>query len=941
VRERTESGRGIPGIDSPLIDREAERQTLTTLLAELQAGRGAITALIGEPGVGKSRLLHEVRSSAQELPLIWAEGHASSYTSDQPFSVIRDLLSELLELNAQDSPAILDLKLERELTPLFGERLGEIWPMLALLIGAPVPPAHTDRLEGLEPDALKRGMTAAFCELAEAMASRQPVVLALDDLHWADPSSLDLLRSLFLSTERSPLLIVLLFRPDWESPVWDLKAYAERDFGHRYSELDISPLSEDQTREMVSRILANPELPSQLLDFVREKSEGIPFFIEELVQELIETDALAQQGDTWQLVCDIQQVQVPETLQEVVQARVDRLPVAERQTLQAAAVIGRRFSAILLKAIAPQNGDLSARLLALQRADLIRERTRLPEPTYGFHQSLVQEVIYRQLLGDQRRELHSRIAHALEKNFAGRLEENAAMIASHYELAGENEKAQEFHRLAGDQAFHVNANREAIEHYSRAIELDSPDSFKPDILRHLYTSLGRAYELSADYKQAIQTYDRLRSLAEEHDDQQLALQARLAQTTLRVTPTPLFDPEGGKAEAEQALQLARELNDPESEAKMLWNLCLLGRFTARDEEAITYGEQSLAIARAHHLDEQIGFTLTDLFWSYLAKESSTKAREAITQAYDIWQRLENLPMMTDCLSGRAFLHFLCSEFDQAIEVSDQAWSASERIDNLWGESYSRLYVGLVYIQRGEMELALQAMQVSRELGHRAGFVVPGIVLPSIEALTCAEMGWYERALELVDEALSEQFSDLTKPFVYQTKAQILALAGELQQAQEILEREANKPHSIGTVYLILPLDLTRLVLADARGDSKQALTFAQELHRMQADHSISVLEPMADLYQARAFQRLGRLQEALEKLNHGIELARASEARWSAWQLLGQRARLQRELGQVEGADEDLQAALELVDFITEHAGDERLATAFKSRPDVAEILEM
>jgi class 3 adenylate cyclase/tetratricopeptide (TPR) repeat protein len=940
VRERTESGRGIPGIDSPLINREAERQTLDTLLAELQAGRGAITALIGEPGVGKSRLLHEVRTRSQDLPLTWAEGHASSYTSDQPFSVIRDLLSELLELNPQDTPAILDLKLERELTPLFNDRLGEIWPMLALLIGAPVPPAHADRLEGLEPDALNRGMTSAFCELAEAMASRQPVVLAFDDLHWADPSSLDLLRSLFLSTERSPLLIVLLFRPDWESKVWDLKAYAERDFGHRYSELDLTPLSEDQTREMVSQILANPELPPQLLNFVREKSEGIPFFIEELIQALIESDALAQQGDTWQLVYDIQQVQVPETLQEVVQARVDRLPVAERQTLQAAAVIGRRFGAALLKAIAPQNGDLPARLLALQRADLIRERTRLPEPTYGFRQSVVQEVIYRQLLGDQRRELHGRIADALEKNFSDRLEENAAMIASHFELAGENAKAQEFHRLAGDQAFHVNANQEAIEHYSRAIELTPPDSFEPELLHHLHTSLGRAYELTADYDRAMQTYDRLRSLAEEHGDRHLALQARLAQTTLRVTPTPLFDPQLGKTEAEQVLKLARELGDPESEAKMLWNLCLLGRFTGRDEEAIVYGEQSLEIAEANQLEEQTGFTLTDLFWSYLAKENTEKAREAILRAYDVWERLENLPMMTDCLSGRAFLHYLRSEFDQAIEVSDKAWETSERIDNLWGKSYSRLYIGLVHIEQGEIERAFQAMRISLELGERAGFVVPGVVLPSMRALTHARMGQCEHALDLVADAFTDQFSGMTRPFVYQVKAQILALAGENQQAQDLLDHEAGNPHGIGTIQLILPIDLTRLVLADAQQDSEAALGLADAISRMQDEHSISILKPTIALYRARALQRLDRPKDALEALNIGIELATASAARWSAWQLFGQRARLQRELGQSESADEDLRAALELVNYISEQAGDERLAAAFKSRPDVSMLIE-
>ena len=940
LRERSEPGRGIPGINTPLIGRETERQQLAALLTELQAGRGAIASLIGEPGVGKSRLLHELRSSASATPVKWAEGRASSYTYDQPFSVIRDLLSELLDLNPQDTPAILDLKLERELSPLFGDRLGEVWPMLATLIGAPIPPAYADRLEGLEPDALKRGMTGAFCDLAEALANHQPMVMAFDDLHWADPSSLELLQSLFLATERAPLLIIMLFRPDRESHIWELKAHAERDFGHRYTELSLDPLTESETRELVTQILDNPDLPQPLLQFLREKSEGNPFFIEELVQDLIESGALARRDDTWQLVYDIQQVQVPETLQEVVQARLDRLPQADRQILQAASVIGRRFTSRLLEAISPQDGNLPSHLLTLQRADLIRERARLPEPTYGFRQSVVQEVIYHQLLGDQRCELHLRVARALEQDFADRLGENAAVIANHYELADEKEKALYFHSLAGDEAYRVNANREAIGHYSRAIELAKGSTQDLKNISHLYFSLGRAYELTASYDQAMQTYADLRSLAESRSDEYLALQALLAQTTLRVTPTPLFDPIGGKAEAEQALQLARELNDPQAEAKMLWNLCLLGRFTGLDEEAIKYGEESLAIAEANDLEEQVGFTLTDLFWSYLAKENTDKARQAILRAYEIWQDRGNLPMMTDCLSGRAFLHFLCCEFDQAIEVSDQAWEISERIDNLWGKSYSRLYVGMVYLERGEVNHALESMRTSLELSRQAGFVVPGVVLPALKALTYANLGRYDDALELAGSALTDLFPGLTTAFVYQIKSQILAMAGEINQARTLLDEEGSKPHKIGTLYLILPLELTQIILADAEGKPELVLDLAEVLSRSLDAHGIQVLTPQLDYYRARALLQLDRSDEALDCISHGVDLASAYGARWSAWQLLGLRSKLLDERGEDKLAAQDLHSAVDFCRYIAENTGDEELRISFLARPDVSALLQ-
>jgi len=940
MRERPEAERGLPGVETTLIGREQAQQTLVDRLSELQAGRGAIVAVAGDPGIGKSRLLHEAHRATGELALTWAEGRAASYAVDQPFSVIRDLLAELLELNPQDTPAMLDLKLERELMPLFGDRLGEVWPLLAALIGAPVPPAYAERLEGLEPDALKRGMTHAFCDLAEALAARGPLVLAFDDMHWADPSSLEVLRSLFLATERAPLLIILLFRPDREARIWELKAHAERDFMHRYTELILQPLSEGQTHEMVAQILANPQLPGQLLEFLRDKSEGNPFFVEELVRDLIESGTLTREGDAWQLACDLQQAQVPATLQEVVQARVDRLPQAERVTLQAAAVIGRRFGVNLLGAVTPQNGELAERLLALQRADLIRERARIPEPVFSFRQSVVQEVIYNQLLADQRRSLHLHIAQSLERGYSDRLLEHAAVIARHYELAGDREQALHYHRMAGDAAFKLNANHEAIEHYQRAIELSEDLPFDADRASHLYFSLGRAFELTAEYDRAMQTYRAVRTLAQAHDDPHLALESQLAQTTLRVTPTPLFDPEGGRQEAEDTLELARELKDPRAEAKMLWNLSLLGRFTADDEQAITYGEASLAIAEANGLQEQIGFTLTDLFWSYLAVRNTGQARQAIERAYGIWQELENRPMMADCLSGMAFLHFLRGEFDQSIKVSEQAWEASAQIDNLWGKSYSKLYVGLVYLELGDIGRALDTMHASREYGQQAGFVVPGVVLPAIEALTYAKLGSHSKALEMIDESAAAQYGDLTTSFINQVKAQILALAGDTELAQSILDLEGDEPSRIGTLHLILPRALTRIVLCDASGHFEQVLEYGEGLQRSLNAHDIHTLLPMLAYYRGRALHALGKIQPALEALTQGLELANSSGARWCEWRLLGLRSRIHREQGSSQEARADAAGAVERLEFIASHTGDEDLAAAFTALPEVAALLQ-
>ena len=884
--DRTGAGRGIPGLTTPLIGRKRELEALTTLVEELQTGRGAIAALVGEPGIGKSRLLADVHEASRDQPVVWAEGRAASHTTDQPFSLIRSLLSELMGINPHDTPAIIDLKIERELTPLFDRDLGDIWPAIALLLGAPLPPAYADRLEGLEPDALKRGMTNAFCQLVEAKAAKQALVLAFDDLHWADPSSIDLLQTLLIATERVPLLIALLFRPDRESRVWDLKAYTERDFGHRYHEIALQSLSEEESRELIETILSDRNLPQDLLQMLREKSEGNPFFLEELIQDLIETGALVKQEDGWLLAHQAQKVRIPDTLQEVIQARIDRLQEQERTTLQTAAVIGRRFGYRLLELISPENGNLSTCLLNLQRADFIRERGRLPEQVFDFKQAIVQEVAYHQLLSDQRTLLHAQVATTLSSSFSDRLDEHAAIIAHHYALAGNPQQAAVFHTRAGDEAFRVNANQEAAGHYRRAIDLGVEAGLPLSELSHAYLSYGRALELITQYQQALEVYQALQRRAEQEEDHNLALLARIAQTTLRVTPTPLFNPVDGLQSALDALELARELNDPVAQAKILWNLCLLGRFNGQDADALAYGEQSLAIAREHGLKEQEAFTLTDMYWSQLMEENLTTARTTIEQAHSIWQELGNLPMMADCLSGSAFLHYLDSDFEQANKTSQAAWDLSEKIDNLWGKSYSKLYIGNAFYELGQVQQAIEVMRKSVELGQQSGFVVPRAVLPAIIAFIHAELGAFDQAYDLISKAAPKQLTDLTGPFIRQMEAEIYLLAGELEKARVRIAEASAEPHIIGTLALLLPLEVTQASYALARKDYAKALEHLDGLIPLTMQRRISVLLPRMYLLRTLALEGLGREAEAAEQLNQALVLTSNTGARRLTWQLL-------------------------------------------------------
>ncbi len=941
ARERPEAARGIPGVVSPLIGRERELETVISMLRELQSGRGAIATVIGEPGVGKSRLLSEAHASVEQAALNWAQGQASSYTLGQPFSVIRDLLRELLHINVMDSPAMIDLKIEKELTPLFNQRLGDIWPSIAMLLGAPMPREYADQLEGMEPEALNRSMTTAFCQLVEALTRDNPIVLVFDDLHWADPSSLDVIEALFLTTERIPLLVVLLFRPDNESRIWELKTLAERDFGHRHQGIKLDALTTSESRQLTTRILSNENVPEKVHELLLEKSEGNPYFLEELLQDLMESGTFEKTNGSWEMCREIESLRVPETLQEVIQARVDRLPLRERATLQSAAVIGKRFGFRLLETVTPHTEDLSGQLLTLQRADLIREWARQPEPTYDFKQSAVQEVTYQQLLSDQRSGLHHKVAKVLEEIFTEQLDEQAAVLAYHYSLAGDRLKAIEYHRLAADKAFRVNANREAAEHYTQAIELmQQQDDYLIEELSRLYLALGRTHELLAQYDLALDLYDKLRDLAEGRGDARTGLRARLAKNTLLVTPTPLYDPVEGRRKSEQALELARGLKDPEAEAKTLWHLGLLGRLTAQDKEAIGFFEQSLAIAEEHDFEEQVAYTLTDLYWSYIVLEPIDKARKTVERAHQIWVKRENMPMMVDTLAGKVMVQFLAGQFQQAIETADQALELSEKIDNLWGKSYSQAYVGFVYVALGEISKAFEVMQQSIDLGIKAGFFVPGVVLPAKIALTRARLG-AKRGLEpLVADGTPSNVKNIISPILRLVEAEIHIDNLELDQAKQALDEAQERSALITTIYLEFPVEVALARYAEVEGKYQEVVEITTTAIQKLSKLGVVSHLPLFYYLRAKANQALENQNDALGDVNQGLELTSQSGARWPTWQLLALRSELLRRAGEIEQANDDLQRAGETIKYIAEAIREDDLRDSFMNKPEVVTILK-
>jgi class 3 adenylate cyclase/tetratricopeptide (TPR) repeat protein len=474
--ERSRAGpapdRGGSTVGSPLVGRDEEVAALIDAVAGLGDGRGGrIAGVIGEPGLGKSRLLLEVRRRAEDRGVEWLEGRALSFGQALSHWLFIDMLRRWIGAGDDDPVDAALAALRRRVDPLFADEAGEVLPYLAVLLGLPVPADLEPRVKFLDGHAMGRQVFRAVRRLVERLAQDRPVVLAFEDLHWADQSTIELIEHLVPLVETLPLLIVGTSRPDSKTPATRIRDLASSTYRARYVEIALAPLGAEPSRDLVANLLGGEGL-SALRAKVLARSEGNPYFAEEIVRSLVGSGSLVRDPATgaWKAARGADLVAIPDTLQGVIAARVDRLDEDLKQVLKVAAVIGRSFLYRVLDAIGDAGRALDRHLEGLERLELIRERRRSPELEYWFTHALVQEATYESILVDRRQHLHRQVADCIAALFADRVEEYAGILAHHYARAADWAKAQHYLLLAGDHASRTAGDAEALAHYRDAVE---------------------------------------------------------------------------------------------------------------------------------------------------------------------------------------------------------------------------------------------------------------------------------------------------------------------------------------------------------------------------------------------------------------------------------------------------------------------------------------
>ncbi len=705
AKARPGKTRGLEGegLASPLVGREAELSALAEALEGLGRGAGSVVAVVGEAGIGKSRLMAEVRSGAGAAGVAWYEGRAVSYGQSLAYQPWQQLGREMIGAGDMEGPAVVRERLEA-----FVDRLSldpSALPVMETLLAVETPAARK-ALGELEGGALVERIADVVIGALRAVMREgsgpqgdtgRPHVLVFDDLHWADGASLELIGQVATIAASEPLLLVCVLRPDRQAPSWGLLDRLAGSLGSRYARLDLQPLDGARAGELLGNLLHIEALPGSVRELILRRSDGNPFFLEEVLRSLIESGHVVREDGHWRATREITSVAIPQTLAGVLSARIDRLPDATKRVAQTAAVLGRTFFyralASVCRAAPPPDRieNVDPHLGTLTYGELVRERTTVPEREYIFKHALTQEAAYELLLKQRRRELHARAGAALEALYADRLEELAPVLAHHFWQGNDPERTAHHATKAAERAVSLYALTEASGHYERTFEALArlPDAPPERLLDAIVGWAVVRYKL-ADY-------------------------------------------EGVLERLQQAEERARAIDDGVRLARILSWISLIYMVTGLPSRAAPYIRESAELAAALGMEQLL---LLPFFFATetLLDRDPRRAVEQFEKVIVLAREYGMPEIEGHALASSALAYARAGDYERARTRIDEALAAAPSGGHPVKEADVHLIVGSVFYELGDLERGLEHARRGTELARSrnafecacAGFYVVGM-----------------------------------------------------------------------------------------------------------------------------------------------------------------------------------------------------------------------
>ncbi|MGB8645699.1 MAG: tetratricopeptide repeat protein [Anaerolineae bacterium] len=690
VRREPGRVRGIPGLAAPMVGREKERAQIDSLLDTLLAEQtGSAILITGEPGIGKSRLLAEFKRYAAESPVQVFEAGCLAY-GQSPYAIFVALLSAALDLHAGEDPATARAKIEKRIRAVLPKEQSpaEVLPYIEHLLGVPtVDQELAERIRHLDASQLRRQIFLAVRDLLVALARQQTLLLILEDLHWIDKLSLNLLLFLFNAVETAPLSLVCTARPTDNDIAVQIQRVGATSLGNKFVQIALQPLSLADSTQLVDLLLTIDDLPEPLRRLISQRAEGNPFYLEEIIHMLIDRRIITRRGEHWEMMpdADLMGLEVPRTLEGLIMTRVDNLPEATRYTLQCAAVIGRDFNQGLLQRITNGNAPrLESHLQDLEDHGLVITTAYQPERKFSFRHILTHQTVYNGLLLRRREHLHQKIAGAIEELYRNQLDDYVERLAFHYSESKDAIHALPYLLKAGERAAGRFANEQALEYYRTAQELSSQAGATLEQRVQIFSGMGDAQNLLGDYESALASY----------------------RTALELERTAAPAPEQARTVAEIARRLGRVCDRrSEYEEALRWLDSAL-----YDINRDATSAQAIERARIY----------LDTGWEHYHLGHIDDARQWLNHALDISEKSNYYAEVATAFNRLAALSLEDGDWPRNKEFAEHGLSIRERIGDTDGIARSHLTLGSSAALRGEWTEAIEHFKASLDLNRRMG-----------------------------------------------------------------------------------------------------------------------------------------------------------------------------------------------------------------------------
>ena len=732
----------LQGVRARLIGRKVEMAQLKEAVEKLRNGKGSTFAICGTAGTGKSRLVEEFKETLDLKEIQWREGQAYPYAQNIPYFPLINLMNKAFQIEEGDPSIVVRKKVEKGVAYLLGEEKEAI-PYVGSLYSLSYP-----EIDGVSPEFWKSKLQGAIQSILSALSNRGPTIICLEDLHWADPSFLELIR-LILTDFRDPILFLCIYRP----VITLFTSHQIRSMVNPYHEIRLQDLSPSESQDMIENLLNTDNVPSELHRFVQEKVEGNPFYLEEVANSLIESKALVCSSGRWNVTRPITELDISSTIHGVIAARLERLEKETKRILQEASVIGRTFFYEILKRVTDLKKNIDGCLSGLERLDFIKARSLEPDLEYIFKHTLTQEVVYNGLLKKERQTIHERIAVVIEEIFQDRLPEFYETLAFHFKQGKSTIKAVKYLMKSGEKSVRRYAIEESHKYYEEGFtilkeKLDKTNEEKKTLI-DLLIKWAYVFYYNGDVNGLIDLFNSYKDLAASLDDK---AKYGMFIAWLGFAYWMSGDCDTAYPYLCKALDLGEESGNQRvigyACTWLTWNATELGMF----EEVTRFGERAHEISKLYKTDHYLYFKPLGgvALASYFSGEVS-KAFKLGEKTLEYGQKHSNIRSMAIGHTSVGLGHMTSGDLVSASECFQKAIKiAADPVYSI----YAKTFLGPTQLLLGRIEDAEKTLREPVAFWREFGYGSCGSFAYAFEGVVSIMQGRMDRGLKKIEEAIT-------------------------------------------------------------------------------------------------------------------------------------------------------------------------------------------